>query len=85
MTLSSANYQGDFTVGTASSPNFNMTFTSSSTFIPSGRRLLAQDWAALQGRQLVSLSANGHLASGAYIVRLTDNQTVLAKQIIIIK
>jgi hypothetical protein len=50
-----------------------------------GRRLLAQDWAALQGRQSVSLSGNGHLASGAYIVRLTDNQTVLAKQIIIIK
>ena len=36
MTLSSANYQGDFTVGTASSPNFNTTFTSSGTFTPSG-------------------------------------------------
>lgn len=50
-----------------------------------GRRILAQDWAALQGRQQVSLSGNGHLASGAYIVRLTDNETILAKQIIIIK
>jgi hypothetical protein len=50
-----------------------------------GRRLLSQDWPALQGRQQVSLSGNGHLASGAYIVRLTDNQTILAKQIIIIK
>jgi hypothetical protein len=50
-----------------------------------GRKLLAQDWAALQGRQQVSLSGNGRLASGAYIVRLTDNQTVLAKQIIIVK
>lgn len=50
-----------------------------------GRKMLAQDWASLQGRQQVSLTGNGHLAAGAYIVRLTDNQTVLAKQIIIIK
>jgi hypothetical protein len=50
-----------------------------------GRKLLAQDWATLQGRKQVSLTGNGHLASGAYIVRLTDNQSILAKQIIIIK
>jgi hypothetical protein len=50
-----------------------------------GRKLLAQDWATLQGRRQISLTANGHLAAGAYIARLIDNQTVLAKQIIIIK
>jgi hypothetical protein len=50
-----------------------------------GRRLLAQNWASLQGRQQVSLTGNGHLPPGAYIVRLTNEQTVLAKQIIIVK
>ncbi|HLZ89668.1 MAG TPA: T9SS type A sorting domain-containing protein, partial [Puia sp.] len=50
-----------------------------------GRRLQENEWAALEGRQQVTVNNNASLPAGAYIVRLSANQTTLAKQIIIIK
>src|ERR1700744_3472064 len=51
-----------------------------------GQRLQVNDWSSLEGRQQVSITGNqGRLTPGAYIVRLSDAQTVLAKQIIIVK
>lgn len=52
-----------------------------------GRMITQKDWAVLEGRQQVSLN-NGNrsgLTAGCYIVRLSDSQTLLAKQIIIVK
>jgi hypothetical protein len=56
-------------------------------FDMSGRKLSETDLATLNGRQQVSLSAGGHgsLTAGAYVVRLSDNGSVLARQIIIVK
>jgi hypothetical protein len=54
-------------------------------FDMTGRKLMVQNWSQLQGRQQVSIAANSRLAAGAYIVRLSDAQSVLAKQIIIVK
>lgn len=51
-----------------------------------GQRLQVNDWSSLEGRQQVSVTSNrGRLMAGAYIVRLSDSQSVLAKQIIIVK
>jgi hypothetical protein len=54
-------------------------------FDMTGRKLMVQNWSQLQGRQQVSIAANSRLAAGAYIVRLSDSQSILAKQIIIVK
>jgi hypothetical protein len=50
-----------------------------------GNRLLENDWSSLQGVQQVSVGGNGKLAAGAYIVRLSNNETTLTKQMIIVK
>jgi len=56
-------------------------------FDMSGRRIDEQFWAVLEGRQQVALNAGsyGSLAHGSYFVRLSNNQSILAKQIIIVK
>jgi len=54
-------------------------------FDMNGRRLQENDWSILDGRQQVAVAGNGSLPSGAYIVRLSANQSTLAKQIIVIK
>jgi hypothetical protein len=55
-------------------------------FDMNGQRLQVNDWSSLEGRQTVSITGNrGRLTAGAYIVRLSDSQSVLAKQIIIVK
>jgi hypothetical protein len=54
-------------------------------FDMSGHRLQTNTWASLQGKQPVTIGSSGHLPAGAYIVRLSDAQTTLAKQIIVIK
>ena len=54
-------------------------------FDMNGRRLQENDWSVLEGRQQVIVAGNGSLPSGAYIVRLSANQSPLAKQIIMIK
>ena len=53
-------------------------------FNMSGCRISEQDWASLSGRQQATLHS-GSLPAGAYIARLSDSHSVLAKQIIIIK
>jgi len=50
-----------------------------------GNRLRSKDWQVLDGRQQVSVRSSGHLPAGAYIARLTDGRTVLAKQVIIVR
>jgi hypothetical protein len=52
-------------------------------FDMNGHRLQVNTWASLQGKQPVTMPSQ--LAAGAYIVRLSDAQTTLAKQIVIIK
>ena len=56
-------------------------------FDMSGRKLAQQEWAVLSGRQQVSMSGNGgaHLTAGSYIARLTANNTVLARQILMVR
>ncbi|GGA89222.1 T9SS type A sorting domain-containing protein [Puia dinghuensis] len=54
-------------------------------FDMSGRRLQQNDWSLLQGRQQVTLTNGASLPAGAYIVRLSDHQSILAKQIVVIK
>ena len=54
-------------------------------FDMNGQRLQVNDWSSLQGVQQVSVGGNGRLAAGAYIVRLSNGQTTLTKQMIIIK
>lgn len=51
-------------------------------FDMTGRRLLEKDWPALEGRQQMPLTG---LPAGAYLVRLSDVQNPVAKQIIIIR
>ncbi|WP_431215273.1 T9SS type A sorting domain-containing protein [Puia sp. P3] len=51
-------------------------------FDMNGRRLQEKDWPALEGRQQMALTA---LPAGAYLVRLSDFQTTLAKQIILVR
>jgi hypothetical protein len=55
-------------------------------FNMNGQRLQVNDWSVLEGRQQVAINGNnGRLPAGAYIARLTNGQSLLAKQIIIIK
>jgi hypothetical protein len=55
-------------------------------FDMNGQRLQVNDWSVLEGRQQVAINGNnGRLPAGAYIARLTNGQSLLAKQIIIIK
>lgn len=54
-------------------------------FDMNGHRLQTNTWASLQGKQPVNIGTNGKLPAGAYIVRLSDARTTLAKQIIVIK
>ena len=48
-----------------------------------GQKLMARNWSEFQGIQQVAIGSN--LAAGAYIALLSDNQSILTKQIIIIK
>jgi hypothetical protein len=48
-----------------------------------GQRLLVKNWSEFQGIQQVAIGSN--LAAGAYIALLSDGQSILTKQIIIIK
>jgi PA14 domain len=48
-----------------------------------GQKLLARNWSEFQGVQQVSIGSN--LAPGAYIALLSDGQSILTKQIIIIR
>ena len=56
-------------------------------FDMNGRKIDEKDWALLEGRQQVSLSAGhyGGLSAGCYIARLSDGHSILAKQILLIK
>jgi hypothetical protein len=53
-------------------------------FDMNGRKLQEKDWSSLQGRQQVSVNG-GTLPAGAYIARLSDSQSTLVKQIILVK
>jgi len=50
-----------------------------------GNRLRSKEWPVLDGRQQVSFKSTGHLPAGAYIARLMDGHTVLAKQVVIVR
>jgi hypothetical protein len=51
-----------------------------------GSRVSEKDWTVLDGRQQVSINAGyGNLPAGAYIARLSDGHSILAKQIILVK
>jgi hypothetical protein len=54
-------------------------------FDMNGNRLQENDWSSLQGVQPVAVGGNGRLAAGAYLVRLSNAQTTITKQMIIIK
>lgn len=56
-------------------------------FDMSGRQVSERNGPLLSGRQQVSLNANraGGLIAGSYFLRIADSQSLLAKQIIIIK
>jgi hypothetical protein len=54
-------------------------------FDMNGHRLQTNTWSSLQGKQPVTIGANCRLPAGAYIVRLSNAQTTLAKQVIVIK
>jgi hypothetical protein len=56
-------------------------------FDMSGRKLGEQQWSVLSGKQQVSLAGNGgsHLIAGSYIARLTANNVVLARQILMVR
>ena len=54
-------------------------------FDMNGHRLQVTNWSSLEGKQTVNVGSNGQLPAGAYIVRLSNAQTTLAKQIIVIK
>ncbi len=56
-------------------------------FDMTGRMLRETDLSGLNGRQQISISSGGHgsLTAGMYIVRLTNNNSILAKQIIMVK
>ncbi|MBS1602468.1 MAG: T9SS type A sorting domain-containing protein, partial [Bacteroidetes bacterium] len=51
-------------------------------FDMNGRRLLEKEWPGLEGRQQMTLPS---LPAGAYLVRLSDLQGALTKQIIMIR
>ena len=50
-----------------------------------GQKLQDYEWQTLEGRQSISLGQKTRLSAGAYIVRVSNDQSILAKQIIIIK
>jgi len=50
-----------------------------------GNRIRSQEWAILNGRQQVNIKSRGNLSAGAYIARLTDGHTILAKQMILVR
>ncbi len=54
-------------------------------FDMNGHRLQENEWSSLEGRQQVTVGNGGKLPAGAYIARLSNSQTTLAKQIIVIK
>jgi hypothetical protein len=55
-------------------------------FSMNGSRISEKDWTVLDGRQQVSVNAgHGNLPAGAYIARLSDGHSILAKQIILVK
>ena len=56
-------------------------------FDMTGSRITEKSWAVLDGRQQLSIAGNksAPLPAGAYIARLSDGHTVLAKQIIMIR
>jgi hypothetical protein len=54
-------------------------------FDMNGRKLQEKDWSVLEGRQQVTIGNSGTLPAGAYVARLSDGQTTLAKQIILVK
>ncbi|MDR3714128.1 MAG: PA14 domain-containing protein [Puia sp.] len=53
----------------------------------SGRKVGEQQWAVLSGRQQVSMSGSGggHLIAGSYIARLTAGNSILARQILVVR
>ncbi len=54
-------------------------------FDMSGRKLQEKDWSALEGRTQVTIGNGSTLPAGAYLARLSDGQSTLAKQIILVK
>jgi hypothetical protein len=54
-------------------------------FDMNGRKLQEKDWSVLEGRAQVTIGKDGTLPAGAYLARLSDGQSTLAKQIILIK
>jgi len=52
-------------------------------FDMNGQKLMVKDWSEFQGTQQVAIGS--HLAAGTYIALLSDAQSILTKQIIIIK
>jgi hypothetical protein len=56
-------------------------------FNMNGSKVSEKDWAVLDGRQQVSVNTGhaGSLPAGAYIARLSDGRSILAKQIVIVK
>jgi hypothetical protein len=55
-------------------------------FDMNGRKLQEKSWSVLEGRQQVTIGSNSTgLPAGAYLARLSDSQTTLAKQIILVK
>jgi hypothetical protein len=54
-------------------------------FDMNGRKLQEKDWSTLEGRTQVTIGNGGTLPAGAYLARLSDGQSTLAKQIILVK
>ena len=55
-------------------------------FDMNGRKLQEKSWSVLEGRQQVTVSSNGGtLPAGAYLVRLSNSQSTLVKQLILVK
>jgi len=54
-------------------------------FDMNGRKLQEKDWSTLEGRMQVSVGNGSSLPAGAYLARLSDGQSTLAKQIILVK
>jgi hypothetical protein len=51
----------------------------------SGGMVQAKEWSVLDGRQQINVRARGNLPAGAYVARLTDGHSILAKQVIIVR
>src|ERR1700754_779401 len=54
-------------------------------FDMNGRKLQEKDWSMLEGRTQVTIGNGSALSAGAYLARLSDGQSTLAKQIILVK